>query len=402
MARKYWNILWAAFTVGVTATIVQFSIPPILPILQAKYETSYAMGALLMALFALTTLLTAVSGGFFVHRFGERTIGIYGIVTLIIGMILNFFAVHFFILLVARIIQGIGFGLVSVAAPSAIGKFIPQEKMSVAMGIWSTWIPLGSLIMFLFAPTIVSAFNLSIYWVIIIVILLISVLFYGKIIPRNGEKKHAEEEDDVALQTEKPSPLLEMKNVQIWIVALAFASFTFALFSFNTWASTYLVESANMSLVSAAFVPSIISFFMIGSNLYGGLLLDRFPGNVFVFILPPLLLALTWPLFLMDSHAVLYIAAALIGAVGGVTPTIIFASAPKLAVRPETIGIAMSIVIIGENAGILIGPEVFGFLRDITGGFQMSIWTLFFANLVTMLASFFMWRAWRKKSTENV
>jgi len=397
--RKYWNILWAAFIVGVTATLVQFSIPPILPILQAKYDTTYAAGALLMALFALTTLLTAVSGGFFVHRFGERAIGIYGILTLIVGVVLNFFAVHFIILLIARIIQGIGFGLVSVAAPSAIGKFIPQEKMSVAMGIWSTWIPLGSLIMFLFAPTIVSTFNISTYWVIIIIILLISVLFYGKIIPRNSERTNAEEEASTTV--EKPSPLLEVKNGQIWAVALAFASFTFALFSFNTWASTYLVESANMSLVNAALVPSIISFFMIGSNLYGGVLLDRFPGNVFVFVLPPLLLALTWPLFLFDSHAVLYIAAALIGAVGGVTPTIIFASAPKLAVRPETIGIAMSIVIIGENAGILIGPEVFGFLRDITGGFQMSIWTLFFANLVTMCASFLMWRAWRKKFTEN-
>lgn len=399
MERKYWNILWAAFIVGVTATLVQFSIPPILPILQAKYDTTYAAGALLMALFALTTLLTAVSGGFFVHRFGERAIGIYGILTLIVGVVLNFFAVHFIILLIARIIQGIGFGLVSVAAPSAIGKFIPQEKMSVAMGIWSTWIPLGSLIMFLFAPTIVSTFNIFTYWVIIIIILLISVLFYGKIIPRNSERTNAEEEASTTV--EKPSPLLEVKNGQIWAVALAFASFTFALFSFNTWASTYLVESANMSLVNAALVPSIISFFMIGSNLYGGVLLDRFPGNVFVFVLPPLLLALTWPLFLFDSHAVLYIAAALIGAVGGVTPTIIFASAPKLAVRPETIGIAMSIVIIGENAGILIGPEVFGFLRDITGGFQMSIWTLFFANLVTMCASFLMWRAWRKKFTEN-
>ena len=54
------------------------------------------------------------------------------------------------------------------------------------------------------------------------------------------------------------------------------------------------------------------------------------------------------------------------GLFSGFMPTIIFASAPLLAKKKETIGIAMSIVIIGENVGILIGPEVFGFLREWT------------------------------------
>lgn len=98
-----------------------------------------------------------------------------------------------------------------------------------------------------------------------------------------------------------------MKNGRIRIVALAFASFT--LFSFNTWAPTYLVKYADMSLVRASFIPSIIAFFMIGSNIYGGILLERFSQHVFVFILPPLLLAITWPFFLFSNHFILYVAA---------------------------------------------------------------------------------------------
>ena len=74
--------------------------------------------------------------------------------------------------------------------------------------------------------------------------------------------------------------------------------------------------------------------------------------------------------------------AAIMGLFSGFMPTIIFASAPLLAKRKETIGIAMSIIIIGENVGILIGPEVFGLLREWTGQFTTSFWVLSIAELI--------------------
>lgn len=79
MQKSSWSILWVAFSAGVIAAFVQFSIPPILPLLQAKYHISYTESALLMSLFALATLFSAVPGGFMVQRFGVRTIGLWGL-----------------------------------------------------------------------------------------------------------------------------------------------------------------------------------------------------------------------------------------------------------------------------------------------------------------------------------
>src|SRR5699024_2825959 len=169
----------------------------------------------------------------------------------------------------------------------------------------------------------------------------------------------------------------------------------FTLFSFNTWVSTYLVETSSMSLAHAAAIPAIVSFFMIGSNLYGGLLLKKYENNLLLFVLPPLLMAIIWLSFLIDSYIVLYGSAVILGVIGGVTRTILFASAPRLERRKETIGIAMSMVIIGETAGILIDLEMYGILRYFTGTFTMSFWMLMFVGLMTIIASASIWKAWK-------
>ncbi len=76
MARTVspWLIFSIAFSAGVIATLVQFSVPPVLPLLQARFATPYAETGLLMSLFALATLLSAVPGGFVVQRYGVRTV----------------------------------------------------------------------------------------------------------------------------------------------------------------------------------------------------------------------------------------------------------------------------------------------------------------------------------------
>ncbi|WP_338448045.1 MFS transporter [Niallia oryzisoli] len=165
--------------------------------------------------------------------------------------------------------------------------------------------------------------------------------------------------------------LYEVKNKNIWWAALAFASFTFTFFSFNTWITTYLTEETSMSLMIATLIPSLVAILTMASNLYSGVLLNKLGNSLFVFLVPAIAFTIAWPIFTSSSLGVLYGIALILGLFSGFIPTIVFAAAPLLAERKETIGIAMSIVIIGENAGILIGPEIFGYLRQWTGEFTL-------------------------------
>lgn len=403
MKRSAWIILWAAFSTGVLATIIQFSIPPILPLVKDQYEVTYTGSALLMSLFALATVLAAVPGGFIVQRYGVRKIGLIGIGFLFFGIIACLLANNFPILLLGRIIEGMGFGLVSVAAPSAIGHYVPAKMMSVAMGIWSTWIPVGSLIMFLSAPKFVLTFGSDIFWIALMLILIVGFIFYARTIP-----KHEQDQKDASqaksTKLEKKVLLSEIKNKNVWWAALAFTSFTFAFFSFNTWISTYLTETTSMNLTFATLIPSIVALFTMISNVYSGFLLNKLGNHLGIFVVPAVIFMCVWPLFNSNSVIMFYIIATVLGLIAGFTPTIVFGAAPLLAKRKETIGIAMSIVIIGENMGVLIGPEVFGILREWTGDFTAGFWTLSLASVLMLISCLQIWRsgAFGEKTSQKI
>ncbi|MBB6443995.1 MFS transporter [Bacillus benzoevorans] len=403
MKRSAWMILWAAFSTGVLATIVQFSIPPILPLVKDQYEVTYTGSALLMSLFALATVLAAVPGGFIVGRYGVRKIGLLGIGFLFFGIIVCLLANNFPLLLLGRIIAGIGFGFVSVAAPSAIGHYVPAKMISVAMGIWSTWIPVGSLIMFLSAPKFVLTFGSDIFWIALMVILIAGFLFYAKMIPKH-EQNPKDALQAEAAKLDKKVLLSEIKNKNVWWAALAFTSFTFAFFSFNTWISTYLTETTSMNLTIATLIPSIVALFTMISNIYSGFLLKKCGNHLGIFAVPAVIFILVWPLFNSSSVVMFYIIATVLGLIAGFTPTIVFGAAPLLAKRKETIGIAMSIVIIGENMGVLIGPEVFGVLREWTGDFTAGFWALSLASILMLISCLQIWRsgAFGEKTSHHI
>jgi MFS family permease len=396
LTRSTWGIMWAAFSAGVLATIVQFSVPPILPLLKNEYQVTYTDSALLMSLFALATVISAVPGGFIVQRYGVRKIGLFGLGLLFIGIIACLLANSYSVFLLGRIIEGIGFGLVSVAAPSAIGQYVPPKMMSVAMGIWSTWVPLGGLIMFLFAPKIVLSFGISVYWVILLIILVGGFLFYAKVIPNHVKVRAEAEKATLQSSTHKPQKdivVAEIKNKNIWWAALAFASFTFAFFSFNTWITTYLTETTSMNLTVVALIPSLVALLTMTSNVYSGFLLKKLGNHLVVFLVPALFFIVVWPIFTSSSFVLLIGNAIILGLFSGFIPTIVFACAPLIAKKKESIGIAMSIVIIGENVGVLIGPEVFGVLREWTGDFKAGFWSLSIASLFMLIASIQIWRS---------
>jgi len=85
MNKSSWIILWVAFSAGVIAASVQLSIPPLLPVLIEQLSISYGNSGLLMSLFALATLLSAVPTGFIIQKYGVHKKGILALVIMILG-----------------------------------------------------------------------------------------------------------------------------------------------------------------------------------------------------------------------------------------------------------------------------------------------------------------------------
>ena len=137
--------------------------------------------------------------------------------------------------------------------------------------------------MFLFAPKLVLNYKSDVLWIFLMIVIGLCFLFYALVIPKLVLEK------STSPQLKKDVLLSEIKNKNIWWAALAFTSFTFAFFSFNTWISTYLTETTSMSLTVATLIPSMVALLTMMSNLFSGVLLNKLGNHLYVFLLPPLI-----------------------------------------------------------------------------------------------------------------
>ena len=388
--KNHWSILWVSFSLGVLGAFVQFAVQPLIPVLQAQFAVSYADAGLFMSIFAFATLIVASPCGLTIQRYGVKRVAFIGMFLMLIGVVLSIIADSYIFFLLSRIVQGVGFALVAVSAPSAIGQFIPRHMMPIAMGIWSMWIPFGGLVMFFSASRVLEMFSISAYWILLAIVLIPGIIALWIVIPSHEQAKAAGISDGPALSSE--IILDEIKNPLIWMPALSFAAHTWGVFSFSTWSTSYLTEELSLTMVQASYVTIIFWIASAVSNIYGALLIRKFAHKLWPYILPPFITGCLWPICAVHNIASFYAAATLVGLISGIIPTIIFLSAPLLAKRAAGIGVAMSIVIIGENLGIVTGPGAFGFMRELTGGYTVSFCMLSIGSLLQIFCFYKIWR----------
>ena len=88
------------------------------------------------------------------------------------------------------------------------------------------------------------------------------------------------------------------------------------------------------------------------------------------------LLILLFPIFFYVSGKGVVVLMASLGFIGGFVPTGVF-SAGVEAVGDERLGgMAMAVIQVGQNAGMLLGPLVLGWAIESTGGWSVVFWIL--------------------------
>ena len=106
---------------------------------------------------------------------------------------------------------------------------------------------------------------------------------------------------------------------------------------------------------------------------------DRIGSRRWPFVVGLAVSGLLLPLTGSLAIAPLIVLLAVIGLVMGLIPTNIFSAAVEAAGDERQSGLAMAIIMIGQNGGMLLGPVIFGTLIESAGG-----WPLAFASLAVM------------------
>jgi MFS transporter, DHA2 family, methylenomycin A resistance protein len=122
----------AAALLQVDGTIVTVALPSVGDELSVDSQSL----SLVLAAYFVPYGLMLFPGGMLVDRVGSRRIALVGLAGFAVGAVLGALAGGFAVLIVSRVVQGMGAGLVSPASLAGAVSGFPPERRGLALGLW--------------------------------------------------------------------------------------------------------------------------------------------------------------------------------------------------------------------------------------------------------------------------
>lgn len=371
VSRYAWVILTVVFLASVAAPLNQNKVPPLMPVLMDAFEITLSQAGLLMSVFSITGLILALPTGIILQKAGPKITGLVALASLVVGSSLGALSGSMSLMLTSRVIEGVGMGLIAVVAPAVIALWFPPEKQGTPMGIWATWVPVGSVIMMLLAPRLqLQAGWQAVWWVGAVFSLVVLGLYVAllQMPPATPQPSHA--------RPATPRLGAALANRDIWLLALSFTCFNLVFFPIVTYYPTFLADVRGYTLTDASTMASISTVLVLVSAPLAGWLSDRIGSRKQMLIIPFIVSALMMLLPFRVVGWQIYAFMALLGLVAGAVPTATFAAAPEVMKNPQLAGLGLAVIMVGQNLGMFAAPVAFGALVEAVGWVTAAYWLI--------------------------
>ncbi|MBN8811576.1 MULTISPECIES: MFS transporter [unclassified Sphingomonas] len=141
--RTPWPRIITLWLVGILAAAQLAKISAIAPILRESFHLSLPQIALLISLLEVGGALFGFVAGLGLARFGMRAFLLLGGATLAGTSLVEAIAPNPAILFSARAVEGVGYLLMVIVAPTAIAALATDQSRGRALALWSTFVPVG-------------------------------------------------------------------------------------------------------------------------------------------------------------------------------------------------------------------------------------------------------------------
>jgi MFS family permease len=352
-----WLVLAVAFVVSVAAVMAQFAAPPLMPVLMDQFGIGIAEASSLMSIFSITGLLLALPAGLVLQRFGPLVTGAVAMLSVIAGSVLAATTTEYAVLLLSRAVQGVGVGLIGVTAPAVVAAAFPPERRGLPMGVWAMWVPVGGLLMFLVAPTLAASYGWAAVWWLAAAVAAVGLVAYAVVLRRAGMTGAGQGSGSSAEAVAELRTGLGGRDV--WLLSLSFALFATAASAPNTFTTTFLAEERGLDLTTASLLAGLVLAGAAIGSILGGTVSDRIGSRRRVIVGGLILFAALLALPFLADGALIPVSLLCLGLAMGAVPAAVFASAPEVVPHPHLTGAGMAGIMLGQNAGFVIGPLVF-------------------------------------------
>jgi len=390
---------------GVSAALHVGKLSPALPVLREALGITLVQAGFLLSLVQLAGMTMGLAVGLAADGWGLKRSMITGLLLLFGAGALGGWAQDATTLLVLRALEGFGFLLVSMPAPSLLRHLVPPQRLNTMLGFWGAYMPFGTAAALLCGPGVIVLANWQVWWWSLAGLSLLMALWLWQVVP--VKSKHislgvpgAGSADSAQTWLQRLRQTLSARGP--WLVAVSFAVYS------GQWLAVigflpFIYAQAGLAGGTTAVLTALAAAVNMGGNIASGRLLQRGvrPQRLLYtgFCVMGLGAAVAFAEFPLTGGtglppAIRYLAILLFSLVGGVIPGTLYSLAVRLAPGERTVSTTVGWMQQGAALGQFSGPPLVAWVASGAGGWH---WTWGLTGACSVLGLVMAWQIGRER-----
>ena len=382
---------WIVMGAGVAAALHVGKLSPALPVLSEALGITLLQAGFLLSLVQLAGMTLGLLVGLSADTLGLKRSMVGGLLLLTLASLLGGWARDAQTLLFLRAVEGLGFLLVSMPAPSLIRLLVAPERMSAMLGLWGAYMPLGTALALLCGPLVISVAGWSFWWWLLAAITLGMAVWVLRWVPADRHHSPAGTAGDVPVAGWWGRLRLTLRAPGPWLVALSFAMYSGQWLAVIGFLPTIYAQAGVAGGLSAVLTALVAGVNMVGNIASGRLLSRGVRPQVLLYTgfaamgLGTLLAFAVWPMSAEGTGlptVMRFVAVLLFSMLGGMIPGTLFSLAVRLAPGAGTVSTTVGWMQQWASFGQFAGPPLVAWVASRVGGWH---WTWSVTGLCSVM-----------------
>lgn len=357
---RWWLLFLVHLSVLAFALNLQM-IPPLIPSLVSEIGLTHTQVGVLMGLFTLPGIFLAIPGGRVSDTIGPRNVALWSLALLTAGAFLML-PLHPGFLYAGRLISGIGGAVLVVVAPQIIARSFHGRELGLAMGIFNTAVPIGTIVAFNILGFVVGRFGIP--------IVITATATFSFIAMTAFFFTYAEPQRD---PTEAPPAGPEKKKGlggAIWLISLVWVLFNISILGYFTYSIDHFT-GGGMDGTAARFLSSLPMLLSIFLTPMVGYAMHRYGLRWSLPLVGCTIASAAIYLILTPDQNMIIVWSILLGIGISLVPPAVFTIVGEV-VPPSRAGTGFGLLTTIFNLGIFFGIPLLGHARELTSTYRSS------------------------------
>jgi MFS family permease len=330
--------------------------PPLMTSIKNAFNvTSDAQTALVMSVVLVPGIFLSIPAGSWVGTYGVKRVGTLSLVAVVVGDLVTAFAYSDVVLLVGRLLVGIGGTFVMTVTPAIIAQWFTKKDLGKAMGIFGVNMPLAAVIAFPTAGSLLLVFDWRFPFYVGLILGIAATIAYLAVVKEGPNADHGA----------RGSVREAFGNVEILKIGIMWLFFNAAALSFTTWGDALFESFRSIPKLDAVFLASLLMWCAVFFVPVYGCLSDRVHRRKPFIVLGFVLMTMAFVLVGFTSDMALVASILFAGVAAAMIPAVQSALTAEV-MRPSLLTIGFGITGTCLNIGAALAQPVIGFVRDAT------------------------------------